>query len=1054
MQQNTRTVFLLFIILTVTSLQTTGQRKEPVACDELLAALRQKDSLLVRNLVHRSVSETTMFPEALRLDYYSGLAYTLFLHRGVWASGPYVEHLQELLQEHPRDTLAARGYYMTGLYFRLQANYKEAQPAFTATIQILDSLGVVNEILYKSLNNVAQSHRKDNELSRARDYTLRSLRVMDSLKVRGTHLYRALNTLATIYYDLGSLKEFKYSCERIEDMYRRNEIKKMRDICTFHLLFGIYYSIMQDHEMGLYYRKRALAYYDSLPYEDTELHCSILDGISYGYLYSGKSRAARRYSEQAIRQAEGVLPAGKVAAYISNLAHTYRMTEEYSTAGALLQRASRICRKEYGPGSLRYLGRHTNYLSFLREHQPGKLTPAMVEDLISTADATHVKDQALAVRIRRLLTHWYLEQGDLPRAGVHSAYMLQADTAHWKTGVGDYSRISYDSLPPVAEYVSYTVPRLEYLLAMIHQQPTTELLEEGMECADQILGRVETYRSENTSEESRMDVVEDYNKYYRQAVYLAWRYYDQTGTGEALERVFRYMEKGKAANLLAALRQKKAMRLNLPDSLHRVERQMRLGIALLQENILEEQIRENPDPVLLRVYREELFLKQLKLDSLENTLERDYPGYYQLKYNHTTVTTRELRKKLSRAQTFINYYLTDSLLYAMVVHKKGARLYTQPLPMGFYEEIHTLRDQLMNLKAQGNILKRKKDFMRVSHGLYKTVMAPLENDVMGDELIISSHGILSYIPLAILLSDTLTDDATMHYRDLPYLLRDYGTSYANSATVYCRHPRSARSWHNQALVFAPEYPEEPDDHAILSMEETVRQTPYSIPGAMQEAQTVHDLCGGTLLQGDEATEFRFKRVSSDHDIIHMAMHTLINDREPMLSRMIFAPEKDTPENGMLSTLEIYDQPITSKMVVLSSCNTGAGKIRQGEGIMSMARAFAYAGSPSVIMSAWEVQDDAGVDLMAGFYQYLKKGYSKSKALQKSRLDFLENATQVRSLPYFWSSYLIIGDEDPLFLNPYRFIVTGMAVVLLVIGGIILAKKQLKSRSNHGTQDLP
>jgi CHAT domain-containing protein len=79
------------------------------------------------------------------------------------------------------------------------------------------------------------------------------------------------------------------------------------------------------------------------------------------------------------------------------------------------------------------------------------------------------------------------------------------------------------------------------------------------------------------------------------------------------------------------------------------------------------------------------------------------------------------------------------------------------------------------------------------------------------------------------------------------------------------------------------------------------------------------------------------------------------------------------------------------MVVLSSCNTGNGFLSTGEGILSLARGFIYSGSKSVVMSMWEIEDRSGTEIVKLFYKNLKRGYSKSDALKKARIDFLKNA---------------------------------------------------------------
>jgi len=102
----------------------------------------------------------------------------------------------------------------------------------------------------------------------------------------------------------------------------------------------------------------------------------------------------------------------------------------------------------------------------------------------------------------------------------------------------------------------------------------------------------------------------------------------------------------------------------------------------------------------------------------------------------------------------------------------------------------------------------------------------------------------------------------------------------------------------------------------------------------------------------------------------------------------------------------------------------------GEGVLSLARGFIYSGSQSVVMSMWEIEDRSGTDIVKEFYDNLKKGYPKSSALRKARIDFLRNSDQLRSHPYFWSAMIVYGNNSRLFYS--RYIVIGSALFGAVI----------------------
>ncbi len=119
------------------------------------------------------------------------------------------------------------------------------------------------------------------------------------------------------------------------------------------------------------------------------------------------------------------------------------------------------------------------------------------------------------------------------------------------------------------------------------------------------------------------------------------------------------------------------------------------------------------------------------------------------------------------------------------------------------------------------------------------------------------------------------------------------------------------------------------------------------------------------------------------------------------------------EDGYLNTYELFGLHLPGQLAVLSACNTGSGKLERGEGIISLARGFFYAGIPSVVMTLWEIEDHSSADLMARFYENLKLGLPNDIALQQAKIAYLEGAGKLQSHPYFWAGYVSIGKTDPV-----------------------------------------
>ena len=149
----------------------------------------------------------------------------------------------------------------------------------------------------------------------------------------------------------------------------------------------------------------------------------------------------------------------------------------------------------------------------------------------------------------------------------------------------------------------------------------------------------------------------------------------------------------------------------------------------------------------------------------------------------------------------------------------------------------------------------------------------------------------------------------------------------------------------------------------------VRSGNLPLPGAVSESREIVRLSHGQFFEGDEATKERFLNQAADYDVIHLSMHGIFDQDEPMQSRLLFSNSAgDDLEEYALHAHEIYSMDLTSDLVVLSACETGVGSFERGVEIMSLSRAFSYAGVKAALMSLWSVPDLATSKIMVAFYK--------------------------------------------------------------------------------------
>jgi Uncharacterized protein conserved in bacteria len=140
--------------------------------------------------------------------------------------------------------------------------------------------------------------------------------------------------------------------------------------------------------------------------------------------------------------------------------------------------------------------------------------------------------------------------------------------------------------------------------------------------------------------------------------------------------------------------------------------------------------------------------------------------------------------------------------------------------------------------------------------------------------------------------------------------------------------------------------------------------------------------------------------------VHFATHGLLDERAPLFSALLTSPAPDQPTR--LSLYELAGMKLHARLVVLSACETGLGKLLGGDEIAGLTRTFLLAGASTVVSSLWKVSDDATAMLMAGFYRRLRGGSPASIAQRQAALDVRQQFPH----PFYWAPFIVSGAGLP------------------------------------------
>jgi CHAT domain-containing protein len=200
---------------------------------------------------------------------------------------------------------------------------------------------------------------------------------------------------------------------------------------------------------------------------------------------------------------------------------------------------------------------------------------------------------------------------------------------------------------------------------------------------------------------------------------------------------------------------------------------------------------------------------------------------------------------------------------------------------------------------------------------------------------------------------------------------------------------------------------------------------------------------GRVLLNQQATKEEFLKDINHFPIVHLATHARSDLISVDDSWVAFFPKNSADTQNKLYLEELYGLNMeNTKLMIISACESGQGELVSNEGVISIARAFAYAGCSSVVNSLWKADDKSTAEILKQFHYYLKKGYSKSRALQQAKLDYI-HGNSLRRSPEYWSHLVLIGNIDPVAAAGKTWMIAMAGGGMLLAGLLLMTLKREK-----------
>ena len=333
------------------------------------------------------------------------------------------------------------------------------------------------------------------------------------------------------------------------------------------------------------------------------------------------------------------------------------------------------------------------------------------------------------------------------------------------------------------------------------------------------------------------------------------------------------------------------------------------------------------------------------------------------------VTLQEVQRLLPADTTLVEYLVSERESIAWVIDRSRVEVVRLPIRRAdLLTEVREFRRSIEDRALVPQVQAR-------AEALHERLFARLRPHIRDDRVLLVPHDVLHYLPFGALRN-----------RAGRWLVEDFTLTTLPSASV---------------LKYLQGKGQEASS-AVLAVGNPDLGPALNLRYAEREARSIGDrFPGAQILLRQEATKLKVKALSGEAGLIHLATHGELNEQDPLGSALLLVPEG--ADGGRLEVREIFGLDLKARLVVLSACETGLGKLSQGDELVGLQRAFLYAGTPAVVTTLWKVDDRASFLLMREFYDQLKTR-GPAEALRRAQSAAMAEFPH----PFFWAAFGLTG----------------------------------------------
>lgn len=885
------------------------------------------------------------------------------------------ELYKKLLEiDHPANDAYNRGdlYNSLGLSHRRIGQIDKAAEYYQKALELAKMSGdeLLIGVVYSNLGVVHQARGKNSKALELFKQSIPYFREID----RRHNIAISLNNIATIYSDL-SLYD-----RALEYLDRSLNIR--RDTGNLRLLAGIYNELGSIQSNLGNYDQSLIAYNQSLEYSRNagtpQRTSNILNNLGLLYKKLGEYDKALDYYRQSLAIREKVSGPSGIATTTHNLGQLLWELGRKEEAGTYYRKALHLRQQVGNPYDI--ASSLNTMLRLTVDQENYNQAAEYINQLKAIGDSTGSYDM--------LKTTFTFKGRILEGEGRNNEALENFKKAY------SYARF----LPPGRQLTPLKDLANQYHKmgsdsAVVYGQKVVNIIEEHRASA----GALSSFKSGYFGKHSDF--------------YTLLASWVLTYTSD-IHRAYRLVEQAKARSLSEELaKASQNIGEQLPEKV-RIERsQMRNHINRLYSQ-LDDAVEAADREQISRIIRD----AELEYAAFENKIHRQYAPFNNF-LSPEPVTLEKAQQLTDEETAVLEYAVAENQLIMFLISQNNVRVEQFSLSDGDRQLAEQLTTWVTNFKDAILSNASRTRLRAASQPLYEILLNPFEDALENfSNLIIVPDGALAYLPFeAISQGDQ-------------YLIENYRIKYEPSLTSLTLLQEPKPIDRKDLLAVAGSQLSETDGQSVRASRLA------ALPSTLIEVDSIAtNFQQVTILKNDQVTEQKLKNLlrNNRYQYIHLATHGVIDEENPGRSGLALTGggvNASSKEDGMLRSSEIFGMNLNADMVVLSACNTGLGKVVDGEGMLGMQRSFFYAGASTVVVSLWNVYDRSTASFMNEFYKALLNSNSeegwldsllrwvgweesipfgqKAAAMRQAKLQMIKHP--LFNHPIYWAPFIVVG----------------------------------------------